>query len=78
MIDHTLLRQTATKDEIKKLCAEAVEYGFGAVCVQPVYVSACYSYLRKAPDVKIAPASSGSPWARTRRRPKCTRQSAPF
>ena len=54
MIDHTLLRQTATKDEIKKLCAEAVEYGFGAVCVQPVYVSACYSYLRKAPDVKIA------------------------
>ena len=54
MIDHTLLRQTATKDEIKKLCAEAVEYGFGAVCVQPVYVSACYSYLKKAPDVKIA------------------------
>ena len=54
MIDHTLLRQTATKDEIKKLCAEAVEYGFCAVCVQPVYVSACYSYLKKAPDVKIA------------------------
>ena len=54
MIDHTLLRQTATKDEIKKLCAEAVEYGFCSVCVQPVYVSACYSYLKKAPDVKIA------------------------
>ena len=54
MIDHTLLRQTATKDEIKKLCAEAAEYGFCSVCVQPVYVSACYSFLKRAPEVRIA------------------------
>ena len=54
MIDHTLLRQTATKEEVRKLCKEAAEYGFHSVCVQPVYVSACYSYLKNAPAVKIA------------------------
>ena len=54
MIDHTLLRQTATRDDIKKLCAEAREYGFCSVCVQPVYVAACHAFLKSAPEVKIA------------------------
>lgn len=38
MIDHTLLRADATKEDIKKLCAEAIEYGFASVCVNPCYV----------------------------------------
>ncbi len=37
-IDHTILRPDATADDIKKLCAEAGEHGFAAVCVNPVWV----------------------------------------
>lgn len=54
MIDHTLLKQTATREEIKRLCAEAKEYGFASVCVQPVYVSDCFRHLQDAHEVKIA------------------------
>lgn len=54
MIDHTLLKQTATRADIKKLCDEAREYGFYSVCVQPVYVSACCEFLKNSPSVKIA------------------------
>ena len=53
-IDHTLLRQTATMADIRKLCAEAREYGFASVCVQPVYVAACRNLLDDAPHIKIA------------------------
>lgn len=53
-IDHTLLKQTAQREDIRKLCAEAVEYGFFSVCVQPVYVSACNEFLKNAPQIKIA------------------------
>lgn len=37
-IDHTLLKATATKDEIKKICDEAKEHEFYAVCVNGSYV----------------------------------------
>ena len=37
-IDHTLLKPTATLPEIENLCREAMEYGFAAVCVPPLYV----------------------------------------
>ncbi len=53
-IDHTLLKQTATRADIRNLCAEAAEYGFHSVCVQPVYVSLCADCLKNAPQVKIA------------------------
>ena len=53
-IDHTQLRQTATTADIKKLCAEAREYGFASVCVQPVYVARCRRFLDDCPQVKIA------------------------
>lgn len=38
MIDHTLLKQDATSEEIKKLCKEALEYNFASVCVNPTNV----------------------------------------
>lgn len=38
IIDHTLLKATATEQEISRLCAEAVGYGFGCVCVNPAMV----------------------------------------
>lgn len=36
-IDHTILKPTAVVADIEKLCAEAVEYRFAAVCVPPLY-----------------------------------------
>ena len=38
IIDHTLLRPDATEDEIGTLCAEAKQYGFASVCINPSYV----------------------------------------
>lgn len=53
MIDHTLLKATATGADIKELCQEAKEYGFGAVCVQPCYVKLAADELQGTP-VKVA------------------------
>ena len=44
-IDHTLLRAEATAAEIDRLCDEAREWGFAAVCVNPVWVSQCATRL---------------------------------
>jgi len=52
LIDHTLLKPTATKQDIVKLCEEAKKYGFFAVCVNPMYVSFCKSLLRDT-SVKV-------------------------
>lgn len=38
-VDHTLLKQFATSDQIKKLCAEAKQFEFATVCVNPIHVS---------------------------------------
>jgi deoxyribose-phosphate aldolase len=38
VIDHTLLKPTATFADIDALCAEALKYDFWAVCVNPVHV----------------------------------------
>src|SRR5947209_12672814 len=37
IIDHTLLRPEATKDEIIRVCKEALQYGFASVCVNPFW-----------------------------------------
>lgn len=38
IIDHTLLKAEATADQVQTVCAQAVEYGFCSVCVNPVHV----------------------------------------
>jgi deoxyribose-phosphate aldolase len=45
-IDHTLLKQDATQAQIIQLCAEAREYQFASVCVNPTYVKLCAQLLR--------------------------------
>ncbi len=45
-IDHTLLRPNATATEIRQLCAEAREFGFAAVCVNPCWVKLVADELR--------------------------------
>lgn len=52
LIDHTLLKAFATTSDIKKLCAEAIEYDFASVCVNPANVSLA-SKLLKDSDVKV-------------------------
>jgi deoxyribose-phosphate aldolase len=37
MIDHTLLAPDATRDRVRRLCEEAVRYGFAAACVNGVW-----------------------------------------
>lgn len=44
-IDHTLLGQTATKEGVKKLCEEAVQYGVASVCVNPCHAALAKDYL---------------------------------
>lgn len=46
MIDHTLLRPDATRQEILKLCREARQYGFATVCVNPCWVALAAAELR--------------------------------
>ena len=44
-IDHTLLKPDATEDKIRRLCAEARQYHFASVCVNPTWVSLCRELL---------------------------------
>jgi len=46
IIDSTNVQATATKNEIETLCKEAVKFGFGCVCVNPVYVKFAASLLK--------------------------------
>jgi len=46
LIDHTLLKPDATRDDIRKICNEALKYGFASVCVNPWNVSLAAEMLR--------------------------------
>jgi deoxyribose-phosphate aldolase len=46
MIDHTLLKPDATRQEIEKLCREAAEFRFATVCVNPTWVALAAARLR--------------------------------
>lgn len=52
-IDHTLLKQTTSLNDIKKLCEEALEHQFAAVCVPPLYVKKAKEFLGVSP-IKVA------------------------
>ena len=44
-IDHTALKPTTTRAAIEKLCAEAKQYQFASVCINPCYVPLCRQLL---------------------------------
>lgn len=52
MIDHTLLKAAATREQIIQLSAEAKEYGFASVCVNPAWVKTAAAELINS-DVKV-------------------------
>ena len=45
MVDHTLLLQTATWDEIRELCEDAMKYHTASVCIPPCYVKRAKEYM---------------------------------
>lgn len=45
-VDHTLLRPDATRADVERLCAEAREFGFAAVCVNPVWARLAAGLVR--------------------------------
>lgn len=45
-VDHTLLLQTATWDEIKQICDDAIQYGTASVCIPPSYVKQAAEYVK--------------------------------
>jgi deoxyribose-phosphate aldolase len=52
MIDHTLLKADAKREEIEKVCSEALEYKFASVCVNPTWVKASAELLSGS-EVKV-------------------------
>ncbi|MCX6198364.1 MAG: deoxyribose-phosphate aldolase [Bacteroidetes bacterium] len=52
-IDHTLLKADASEKEVKKICAEAMEFGFAAVCIPPYFVRKSKLWLSDS-KVKVA------------------------
>ncbi len=46
LIDHTLLKPEATRDQVEVLCREAAQFCFASVCVNPVWVPLCAEMLR--------------------------------
>ncbi len=52
-IDHTVLKQTTTIADVEKACKEALEYGFAAVCVPPLYVKKAKEFLED-PEIKMS------------------------
>jgi deoxyribose-phosphate aldolase len=53
MIDHTLLKADATKEQIVKLVEEAKEYSFASVCINPTWVKLAAEMLTDTPEVKV-------------------------
>jgi len=52
MIDHTLLKPDATREQVEKLCREAAHFDFASVCVNAYWVPLCAAMLRPTP-VKV-------------------------
>jgi deoxyribose-phosphate aldolase len=52
LIDHTILKPEATRNDVLKVCREAREYSFASVCVNPFWVPLVHSELKGTP-VKV-------------------------
>ena len=45
-VDHTLLKQTATWEDIRKICDEGIRYGCASVCIPACYVRPAAEYVK--------------------------------
>ncbi len=55
-VDHTLLAQGATWEEIKVICDDAIKYGTASVCIPPSFVKQVAEYFGEIKDCKNKPA----------------------
>ena len=74
LIDHTLLKNDATRDDLVKLCDEARKYRFASVCVNTMWVPLCKSLLAGT-DVMVCavvgfPLGAMAPSAKATKRAK--------
>ena len=46
MVDHTLLLQTSTWEEIRQICDDAIKYQTASVCIPPCYVKRAHEYMQ--------------------------------
>ena len=46
LIDHTVLKADTPLETVKRICDEAMEYGFASVCINPCHVAYCADYLK--------------------------------
>ncbi|WP_160725858.1 deoxyribose-phosphate aldolase [Bacillus sp. USDA818B3_A] len=53
IIDHTLLKADATREEIIKIIDEAKQYLFASVCVNPTWIKTAAELLADTPEVKV-------------------------
>ncbi|HEM3611468.1 TPA: deoxyribose-phosphate aldolase [Streptococcus suis] len=51
-IDHTILKPETTQEQVEKILAEAKEYDFASVCVNPTWVALAAESLKDS-DVKV-------------------------
>ena len=80
LIDHTLLKPEATRDEVVKLCEEAKKYRFASVCVNTTWVPLCKSLLHGT-DVMVCavvgfPLGAMTPTAKAYEAREAVRQGA--
>ncbi len=80
LIDHTLLKPEATRDEVIKLCDEARKYRFASVCVNTTWVPVCKALL-SGTDVMVCavvgfPLGAMSPTAKAYEAREAVRQGA--
>ncbi len=80
LIDHTLLKPEATRDEIVKLCEEAKKHRFASVCVNTTWVPLCRAML-SGTDVMVCavvgfPLGAMTPTAKAYEAREAVRQGA--
>jgi deoxyribose-phosphate aldolase len=56
LIDHTILKPEATRDEVLHVCAEALQFEFASVCVNPFWAKTVAAELKGSP-VKVCVVS---------------------
>ena len=80
LIDHTLLKPEATRDEVVKLCEEAKKHRFASVCVNTTWVPLCRAMLSGS-DVMVCavvgfPLGAMTPTAKAYEAREAVRQGA--
>lgn len=66
-VDHTLLLQASTWDEIRQICDDAVKYQTASICIPPCYVKQAYDYMQgKIPVCTVIGFPNGNMTTKTK------------